>query len=634
MSWRERLHREPGLGDLASWPVIDVASLPANRRRGFVANQRIVAAVLTHGSCTRAAHDCGCSKGYVSQLMTRCLGGDLEQPAALTVALIPHVRLVRYQRVVALPLLSAPTGVAGAFQGLLGQLPEVKQGLDDAIRADYRRSPLRQCLTASGLHQEFLRLLAEAHWPRSGYPFTSVSRGYESIRRYLNDQRGRLTTRQAQRPAYTESAVGTPGPWALATVQIDEHLMHLVTNLAIRVNGELVALRLQRCTLLLAVDVASECILGFVLQPTRAPNQDDLQALFDHCLTPRPPPRILTPGFDALTVPATPVHAGLERPIAFGTVQFDNAWIHHSRVVEDFLCDRMGGTLSFGKPGNPLTRALVEHVFAYLEQKLGYRFDSTTGNHPTDPRRESRKNQARVPALSYQSLIEAIWLQVARYNHSPRPHLAGEAPMERFQRQLREHWVRWVPGGVGTGWAPFRWSHTVPVHRPATEQRRPYVQFCYCRYSGDGLLTLAPGDTRVVIECDRRDIRTVTARTLEGRPLGTLRAPRTWLRFPHSRATRSWLFRTQRVARYEDTDPITGLFLEWLGQRPTPSIAAHILDLYQETTWSGQTELLVGESARIACAESEGDPVAAPQDGATHSSFTWSPTPLRGPRRL
>lgn len=634
MSWRERLIREPGLADMVQWPVIDPGSLPSKARKSFLTNQRIVARVLANASCCEVARAFGCSKGHVSQLMNRCLGGDLDEPAALTPALVPYHRLGATQRQKTLPCLSEKAGTMGAFKALLAQLPAVKATLDKAILEDHKRTPTSQRLTASSLHQALLRALVEVHWPMDRYPFTSLSRGYESVRRYFIRRKLELGTPKPRGRRFTELESSVSDHRALATIQIDEHLLHLHGSLAVQFNDELINLRLRRCSLLLAVDVATQCILGFELRPTGAPNQDDLLALFDRCLTPRPVREIHTPGFDALAVPAMPAEADLAWPLTFGTVQFDNAWIHHSNAVEEFLCSSMGASISWGLAGQPKTRALVEHVFDYLERKLGHRFDATTGSHPKDSKRESTKNAKRVPALSYHSLVEAIHLMIGQYNNTPMPQAAGYRPLELFQHHLRHHWIRWSPGGADRGWQPFQSRLTLPVHRSAREQRAPYLQFCYCRYSGDGLLSLTPEETEVIVHINRRDIRTLNAYTTLGRPLGTLYAPRSWRRFAHTQATRQWLFQQKRMAKFDASDPITGYFLDLLSEKRTPDVAAHILALYQEISPSGQHWLAVGEEAITAMAVE--DPVVADpfHDGFSQTQYRWAPPGIGGPGRF
>lgn len=632
MSWRERLNRDPSLADMSEWPIIEARSLPTCRRRGFLKNKRIVARVLLTGSSVRVAKTSGCSPGYVSQLMNRCLGGDLNKPAPLTRALIPHARLSAHQRRQDLPHLEQDIGASCAFTGLLAQLPGLKADLDAAILEDLRRTSLSERLTSSGLHQRFLRWLRTANWPMTRYPFNNVSQASESVRRYLKCRRFELQMPKPQKKRFVGMTASLSVHRALATVQIDEHLMHLHSGIAIQFNDEMITLRLKRCSLLLAIDVATQCILGFELRPTSAPNQDNVLALFDRCLMPRAMPTIQTPGFDDLVLPAIPAHLNGPWPMTFGTVQFDNAWIHHSNTVEQFLCLTMGATVSFGLAGQPKTRWLVEHVFAYLEQKLGHRFDSTTGTHPKDTRRESAKNAKKVPPLTFQSLIEALYLQIAKYNHSVMPNLANQRPIEMLDRHLTQHWIRWPQGGLEAGWQPFRSSMTLPVHRSAKERRRPYVHFCYCRYSGNGLLSLAPDDTRIVVEFDRRDIRTLNARTLQGRTLGTLEGPRTWRRFAHSYATRSWFFKEKRASRYADSDPITGYFRELLEQKRTPSVAADILSLYLEVTPDGQPWLTTGEDAKAMIAAKGAED--SPQEPNRTNLFKWSPTSFSGRGKL
>lgn len=634
MSWRERLIREPGLTDIAQWPVIERSSLPPKYRSEFLTNQKLVARVLSGVPCYQVAHEFGCSKGRISQLMNRALGGDLAEPAALTRALIPNHRLEPPTRREPLPRLEAPRGATGAFASLLSQLPTVKTALDAAILADAQRTSRSQRLQPSALHHTFLRLLTEAGWPVNRYPHTTLSRGYESLRRYLERMRIGLKTPARRRERITELEQGLSRSRALATVQIDEHLMHLHGGLAIQFNDELIELRVERCSLLLAVDVSTQCILGFVLRPTQHPNQDDLLALFDQCLSPTQAPEIVTPGFDSLAVPAFPTEVSPWWPLTWGTVQLDNAWIHHSNAVTEFLCNTLGATISWGLPAQPKTRWLVEQVFDYIEKKTGHRFDSTTGSHPKDPQRESARNAKKVPALSFQSLLEALYLVIGVHNNTPKPHLAGASPMALFQHHLHHHWIRWPTEGLGVRWQPFQSTLTLPVHRPKKEKRAPYLNFCYCRYSGDGLLSITPEETHVVVHCDRRDIRYLTAYTPLGRSLGQLSAPKSWCRFPHSQATRRLLFKKKRASSHDGTDPITGYFLEMLGQKRTPRIAAHILKLYLEISPQGQHRLAVGEEADsadvfdgLASAESR-------SERNTRTHFTWSPTVVSKTGRL
>ncbi|AOY87709.1 hypothetical protein BKP64_05720 [Marinobacter salinus] len=625
MSWRERLIKEPGLADIQQWPVIELGALPKEHRALYLRNRRVVARILEGNTVKDVSAELGLSSGRISQLMERCLGGELEDPASMSVGLIPHRRLIKASRAAELPTLAHPKGAPFAFQALLEQLPEVKRQLDEAILAAVRRKPRSQRLTPQRFHQQFLHLLAETHWPADLYPYTSESQGYESARRYLNQQREVLQAHSRGRKRFTAHTKTDCSKRALSAIQIDEHILDLHTGLVIDFNDQLIDLRLSRCSLLLSVDVATECVLGFLVVPTQHPNQQDLLNLMELSLTKQRLPTIATPGFEPLSMPAFPAQLTPTPALGVGTVQLDNAWMHHSTAVMDVLCRQLGATISYGLPAQPKTRALVERTFDYIERHLGHRVDSTSGSYPTDPNRESNQNARQPPALKFQSLVEALHLVFAASNHTPRPHLGGATPMALF----REHLARlWVPLNIehdGETGSLFSLTKKVPVHRLQKEQREPYVQFCYCRYTGKGLLSLPPEEKWIVITYDHRDIRTVAAHTCLGSSLGTLSAPHSWLRFPHSMATRNLLFKRKKRHRFSHNDPLTGYFTELLSQPRSPSNASQLLRLYLEMTRSGREVLQFGEQSKTDLSE-----VETPWDLDNRKEFTWSPIGYSG----
>lgn len=349
----------------------------------------------------------------------------------------------------------------------------------------------------------------------------------------------------------------------------------------------------SRCSLLLAIDVATECVLGFHVCPTKHPTQTDILSLLDVCLTPSAP---RTPGLSTVEAPPGPAFPKELSPapyLGFETVQLDNAWIHHSHAVSDFLCRQMGATVSYGLPARPKTRALVERTFNYLERHLGHRVDSTTGSYPTDPIRESKNNTRNAPLLTYQKLLDSLYLVLGTHNQSPKPHLGGSAPLALFEHHLDTHWRPPPPLGAYS-WDPFGVWKTVPVHRPQHDGRNPYVHCFYCRYSGPGLLSLPPETKRIIVRYDQRDMRQLLAQTLEGRSLGVLSAPRSWQRFPHSLQTRRYLFKLKKSHRASSNDPLTDYFLELARGRRTPTTAAELLRVYLEFSPSGQASLTLG----------------------------------------
>ena len=93
ITWRERLAISPHLRSLNNWPVIDQNSLPAGKRQLFHQRRSIVAQVLVDMCVTNAAERHAMSPSAVSRIMNRALGGQEDQPPALTYALVPYHRL-------------------------------------------------------------------------------------------------------------------------------------------------------------------------------------------------------------------------------------------------------------------------------------------------------------------------------------------------------------------------------------------------------------------------------------------------------------------------------------------------------------------------------------------------------------
>lgn len=240
MSWRERLNAEPQWVDLQNWPIIDNDQVPRSVRQHFMRNRRIVAAVLEGAQVKAVAGHFGLTPGRVSQLLDRCLGGDASAPPALTVGLLPGHNLKVRQRSSDLPTLAHTHGEACAFQALLDTAPGLRHELDRMILAKLRDDPGAQRLTPSAFHGAFKRVLAEAHWPRDRYPYTTATLAYESVRRYLHTRRAELEReslqRRQRRTEPTRALESAPIHRALQRVQIDAHRLdiegraHLVLN--------------------------------------------------------------------------------------------------------------------------------------------------------------------------------------------------------------------------------------------------------------------------------------------------------------------------------------------------------------------------------------------------------------------
>src|SRR5690554_1851886 len=79
LNWRQRLTQMPHLRDLANWPVIDMNTLPADKRSTFTRNRAIVAQVLNGHVCSAVARDFNLTPSMVCFLLNRSLAGPEEE---------------------------------------------------------------------------------------------------------------------------------------------------------------------------------------------------------------------------------------------------------------------------------------------------------------------------------------------------------------------------------------------------------------------------------------------------------------------------------------------------------------------------------------------------------------------------
>lgn len=597
ISWRERLAQSPGLRNVADWPTIPLDSLPRRRRKGFLRNRRIVAQALAGTPLGGVAAVHHVSNGRVSQLLTRCLGGDADAPPALTAGLVPFRTVAAKHRVSPYPDLRHARGANCAFQALLTEVPGLRAGFDAMIKAKLDDKNYAQRLTPQAFHGEFKRILAEQHWPQDRYPYTHASHAYDAVRRYGIQRTAELAAERARtRASVVPLAPAVVGRrQALRAIQIDEHPVDLQSRVHLMLNDDLIPLRLGRGTVLVAADVDMECTLGYLLVATRAPNQQDMLTLLERCLTPAPLPALTTPGLEYLPGAGFPCTLPNPFPLSFGTVCLDNAWLHKAHSVEDFFCRQMGATLNLGTPGKPKVRHLIESIFKYIEDHCGHRVPSTTGSHPTDPARESRNNRETPPTIAFHTVEEALGVVLSEDNVKPRAALGGASPLELFQYHCAQHFTRYVPTDRTAHWQPFLTELLLPVHWYAHEHRLPHVQFLYERYQGPGLLRIV-GKLRKSyrIRCifDRRDIRTLHAYTLDGEDLGLLYAPLPWQRYPHSVATRQHLHTHAKTYRLGRRDPMGDYFRWLLEHAGNPEVALSLLRAHTEFS-GGHPQCLV-----------------------------------------
>lgn len=578
LTWRERLSREPEWYDLRQWPLVDLQRLPYEVRRGYQQNLRVVAGVLEGRQFASVAKEAGITKGRVAQLMHRCLAGETDQPPALTQGLIPHLRLKKSVRRRPVSTLGSPSGYRCSFESLLAQVPGLEDYLVDHIRQAVKQHRRGQNLTPGPLHAQFIAFLEARNWPRDTYPFTSTSRGYESVRRFLNKTKAKF---QMPRTAKRTILPRKTPVRAFQEIQIDEHHVDCNGAAAVVLQDQMEPLRLSRVSLLTARDAGTGCNLAATIALTSHPGASDLLALLEQLVQPWKPLPLSTPGLKYAAEAGFPTALGEAfcRP-AFGIVRLDNALAHLSHLCRRMVCDHLGATCNFGLPKTPKARNLIEQAFGRLNVDI-HRFPSTTGSHPLDPAREPSAHRKNAPYVSLKALEEVISVLLTEFNLRPLANQGGTTPLEQMSYQMRHHLIPLRAPNPGPGLKPFESMREVTV-RKSSDIDSPRINFEGCQYRGAVLNHAELINQKVVIVFDIRDIRELQVLTLDGRWLGVVYAPKTWQRFPHSLATRKRINQLIREGRLSRRDPLGEYFEYTYAQRHLPKKALTLVRITDE----------------------------------------------------
>lgn len=585
MTWKKRLETQPTLMSFESWPYIEIDLIPPSKQKQFLRNKRVIAKVLKGCSLKVAAEEFGISSSFVSQMLTRCLAGDHLSPPSLTKALIPGTRINSGSRKTPLSDISNPCGSRGSLTYILETVPNLKDQLDAIIIAGVKRDRSGQNITAKFFHKEFLRLLRDANWPQTSYPFDQQRLGYESCRLYLNR---RIADIQMPKPRKIREILTrkiTEKPYQ--EVQIDAQIQDINTHINLEFNGHNIPLRNSRVTLFLATDVATGCRLAYHLCLTKDPTQMDLLTLLEKIYIPWEPLNLKTPGLFYEPEACLPSALGeLNQNVSVGIVRLDNALCHMSHMVKDYVCNAMGATLNFGLPAQPKGRNDIEYAFNLLNQYT-HRFASTTGSNPQDKLKEAKKNIKKTPVISLDAFNEILSVLITHHNVIPQERFGGLRPIDIMKIGMEQILVPLSYAHLDKRSNPFLRQKKVNVKWLQHENRRPHINFEGLRYSGNGLNNLNVTGREIIIEYDIRDIRCLKAYSIYGDELGTLFAPKSWQNYPHSISTRQKIRKETRRSRTLGADPLSGYFAFLMSKKELPKQATELLRIYKEYTGAG-----------------------------------------------
>jgi putative transposase len=388
---------------------------------------------------------------------------------------------------------------------------------------------------------------------------------------------------------FREKTTGKDDCFALREIQIDEQMTDVATNVHIELNDELIPLRLSRISLLLCIDVDTDCYLGYHLAYSRQPNQQDMLSLLKNVLYPWKPMNITTPSLNYVEGSGFPSGEPFNHHnMTFNSVTLDNALIHLATSVRKAICEDLGSMLSMGIPGRPKRRNWIELAFQTVN-KLNHRFPSTTGSHTQDPKKESLKNSGIIPNVSLRTLEEALSIMLTRHNVMPQARLGNSCPIDLFHRHMQTQFLRRMPFVLNHQWNPLKDEKICPVKFSKNGSRAPHINFYQVEYKGIALNKSELINKSVKVEFDRTDIRILKISDTNGNPLGFIKAADSWMRFPHSLHTRQYILKCIRKNYFHGKDPLAEYFQYVLSRRNLPKYALALTNIVNEFNSSTKT---------------------------------------------
>jgi hypothetical protein len=544
--------------NLVAWPKVDPDKILDKTERELV-RRRIEAIhlLLDGGPRSRIAETTGISSKMAMYLLGRCLQIHPDGRCYGFRALGSYVHIAPYRRTAEVSKKvirkdgTERLEATGAFQLLLVSYPELVQLIDVFIfKLRKTQRSFSEGSQAPKIHESRIPIKAlHKHvldWLRKKglniglkYPFNTKTLGRVSLSKYV---RKRLTERSnsaiaarygsdAVKTSRTSDGTDRPVFMPFTRVECDAHHIDAIFCVLIpSIFGEVIPRIVRRIWIITIAEVDSRVILGRSISLRAEPDMDDVLEAFRHALSewlPRP-----------LRIPSFRYAEGAGYPSSYdkrfvgaccGEISVDEALVTQAARVKDKLDTIMGAECRILPRHIPNDRPFVERFFRTFEECSFHRLPNTTGSSPTDVRRKNPELAAVKYFMQLEDLEEIADVTITGYNCEAHTSIGYRPPLEFLAYRCSENncWPRQADPSL-VAQLHFM-TEVVTVHGDMTTGRRPFIYYKGARYTS-GILKQAYKliGTKLTIEINRRDLRMVTAFTLDGAELGALRAAPPW----------------------------------------------------------------------------------------------------------
>jgi putative transposase len=309
---------------LDTWPAVDVTALPEKKRARFQNRRDAVTLYLTapERSVALITQQTGIDRATLMRQVVRCTTTHPDGRVYGFRAAVPGIPVKPYERFDSVKF-GQKGGKAGVFTQLLQRYPDIAAFLRRSFEARNRpirdESEVRQSMRS--IHQDFLKKCRSAGIHSDQYPFTEQRRGMRSLYAYFNrlaegsfEMSVKNAGGQKVQAAPTDSLHAPAATRAYEVVEFDGHKIDLRLTVRIRDPYGVEHLReLPRIWLLVVLDVATRCVLGYHVALSVEYSKSDVASVLQASLKPFQPRAYRIPtlaireggGYPSAVVPGT-----------------------------------------------------------------------------------------------------------------------------------------------------------------------------------------------------------------------------------------------------------------------------------------------------------------------------------------
>ena len=584
---------------LDTWPTVDQSALSEADRAIFQNRCEAITLYLTtpEQSVSAITAQTGVDRKTLMRQVLRCTAPHPDGRVFGFRAAVPGVHVKPYERFESVEF-GKRGGKAGAFRQLLQRYPDIAAFLRRSFIL--RSQPIYQSerevrKSMRSIHQNFLKMCRSCGVHADHYPFTEHRLGIRSLYTHfksLAEESFEMSVKHAGgrsvRAAPTSSPHAPAATRAYEVVEFDGHKIDL--RLTVRIkdpSGEETLKELPRIWLLVVLDVATRCVLGYHVALSVEYSKADVASALQAALKPFRPRTYRIPtlavrpggGFPSNSVP------GVEFA-CWDWFRCDNAKSHLAADTIERLTQTIGCWTDIGAPAQPNDRPHIERFFHLVSRHFAHQLPGNLGSEPGAIERALSDPNGNLRLLvDIDELDEMLEVLIADYNGEPHAGLYGRTPLEAMRFSVENHRdrLRVLPLAARSNLCLLQEGKAVTIRGRLGEGVRPYINFCHVRYTSP-LLASSPAliGKKLKVYFDPRDIRVVKAFFDDGAELGVLSAARPWNITPHSLKVRQDIFKALEERRLEIREGDTPIEAWARMRRADPHRAASTVQLAKQ----------------------------------------------------